>query len=450
MKSLLFAAVADDDTGATDLAGMLRDQGIRVIVAFNGATPEQLDRWTSDADAVILGTASRSISRQDAFDRTRDAINLLRPLNPRVLFVKYCSTFDSTSTGNIGPSIQAALAACGEQFTIALPALPVLNRTTYLGHHFVGRQLLSESSMRDHPLNPMRNSDLVSHLSTQTTLPVGLAPYSAVCGGAAALKEKFAGLAKEGVSMAIVDCITQGDAETIAEASCDMRLLTGSSALGSVLPNVWIRKGWWTPPAAPLPAPQRDTGGRGFLVVAGSCSMATRAQNENLKAHGGHAIPVDPISLVTNLAASDDIAHRISEAIEKRMTCLVETTSASFDADAIHRWRIQTGLSVEEVGARISHGLATLVQKVLDRVGPEGLIVAGGETSSTLCRALGFGALSVGPQIEPGVPVCVSLGERRLPVVLKSGNFGSADFYSRAIHSIQQLPYFENTERSRE
>jgi len=203
------------------------------------------------------------------------------------------------------------------------------------------------------------------------------------------------------------------------------------------------------PPDAPLTAPRRDAGGRGFLVVAGSCSVATRAQNENLKAHGGHAIPVDPISLVTNLEAFNEIASRISEAIEKRMTCLVETTSASSDADAIYRWRIQTGLSVEEVGARISQGLATLVQKVLNRVGPEGLIVAGGETSSTLCRALGFGALNVGPQIDPGVPVCVSLGEPRLPIVLKSGNFGSADFYSRAIHAIQRLPYFESGESSR-
>jgi len=164
MTRPVFCAVADDDTGATDLAGMLSEEGLRTVLVVDG-DPE---RWSAGYDAVVLGAGSRALPAGEAYLRTREATRKLRSLAPRVIEIKYCSTFDSTTEGNIGPSLDAAMDELAEQFTVALPALPVNGRTTYMGHHFVRRQLLSASPMRDHPLTPMRNPDLVSHLQSQT------------------------------------------------------------------------------------------------------------------------------------------------------------------------------------------------------------------------------------------------------------------------------------------
>ena len=174
MSAPVFCAVADDDTGATDLAGMLSEEGLRTVLVVDG-NPE---RWSAGYDAVILGIGSRALPCAEAYARTRDAVRKLRSLAPRVIEIKYCSTFDSTAEGNIGPSIDAAMDELGEPFTVALPALPVNGRTTYMGHHFVHRQLLSESPMRNHPLTPMRNPDLVSHLQSadQTAGGAGAVP----------------------------------------------------------------------------------------------------------------------------------------------------------------------------------------------------------------------------------------------------------------------------------
>lgn len=441
MSSVILAAVADDDTGATDLAGMLQEQGVRTIVVFDGTTPEQLASWAADADAVILGTAARSVPRDVAYERTRAATRLLQSLDPRVMFVKYCSTFDSTAEGNIGASIEAALHATGESFTIAVPALPILGRTTYQGYHFVGQKLLSDSPMRNHPLNPMTNSNLVSHLSSQTALKPDLADYRAVSAGPDALRLRFAELQNSGVGVALVDCISQADVQTIAEAAMGMRLLTGSSALASVLPGVWARTGWWQTPACSLPLPARDRGGSGFLIVAGSCSVATQAQNKDLKSRGCVSIAIDPVSLCNGLTVPEDTIVAAIRALQDGRTCLVQSTSDRAEAEAVQAWADEGGISSIEAGERISRGLAEVTRHLLDHVRPEGLILAGGETAGTTCRVLGLGCLTVGPPIDPGVPVCVSIAGSRLPVVLKSGNFGGDDFYCKAVEAIRRLPY---------
>src|SRR5215213_9565273 len=241
---LLFGAVADDDTGASDLAGMLAEQRLRTLLVIDLPEQSRFDEWSEGHHAVILAEGTRNLRPANARDRTRSAIRLLKSRDPRAFQIKYCSTFDSTPEGNIGPTVDAALEELCEEFTVALPALPVNGRTTYRGYHFVHDQLLSDSPMRDHPLTPMTNANLVEHLARQTSRRVGLAPYEAVEAGADELKRRFERLRAEGVSIAIVDCLSDAHVETICRAAADMRLVTGGSAFGQGLPAVWRERGW--------------------------------------------------------------------------------------------------------------------------------------------------------------------------------------------------------------
>src|SRR5919206_5017811 len=200
---LLFAAVADDDTGASDLAGMLACEGLRTLLVIDLPAQSRLVGWSEGYHAVVMAEGTRNLKPGEARSRTCAALRLLRPREPRVFQIKYCSTFDSTPEGNIGPSVDAALEELNEDFTVALPALPVNGRTTYQGYHFVHERLLSDSPMREHPLTPMTEANLVKHLSSQTTRRVGLAPYDSVEAGADELRRRFERLRDDGVSVAV-------------------------------------------------------------------------------------------------------------------------------------------------------------------------------------------------------------------------------------------------------
>lgn len=415
--SPVFCAAADDDTGATDLAGMLSEEGLRTVLVVDG-DPK---RWSAGYDAVIVGTGSRALPAAEAYSRTRDAVRKLRALAPRVIQIKYCSTFDSTAEGNIGSSIDAAMDELGEPFTVALPALPVNGRTTYMGHHFVYRQLLSASPIRDHPLTPMRNPDLVTHLQSQTKRRVGLVTYPVS-------RAKLDAVCGEGVQVAILDCISDADLQHVSEAIAHLPLITGSSAPAMKLPAIWSREGWWVP--AEREPRRTHSGGRGFLVVAGSCSEATRRQNEWLEGQGAQIVVLDPIALATGVPLPSLPIGR---------DCLIRTAASRTDIERVGRWASEEGISSNEAGLRIAYAIAKLVLGVVNRCLPAGLIVAGGETSSAICRTLGFGALEVGRNIEPGVPLCFPLSGFHVPLVLKSGNFGSTGFYGNAIDSIKRL-----------
>lgn len=420
-----FSAVADDDTGATDLAGMLAGRGMHTVLLLDQPPPSDFERWTYNADAVLIGTASRSISPGEAYRKTRDAVRLLSSLQPQVLAVKYCSTFDSTPLGNIGPSIDAAMDETGEKFTVALPALPVNKRTTYMGHHFVGQQLLSDSSMKNHPLNPMTNSNLIEHLQSQTQRRVGLIAYPDVQAGATGIGRRMAQLAGEGVEIAIVDCTSEHDLQTISQGLENMFLVTGSSALGIYLPRSWQEK-------APVSLPAvKASDGSGFLVVAGSYSEATRRQNEWLAANGATTHTLDALSLARGCEIA--LAPAVQDTLRAGGTCLLRV---SRDRERVQECFLREGTTAIEAGERIAAGLAQLIRAVVSKVRPKGLVLAGGETSSIIARALGFRALQVGTNIEPGVPVCVTLSEPAIPVVFKSGNFGGDDFYRRAMDAM--------------
>ncbi len=425
--AIRFAAVADDDTGATDLAGMLADRGMRAVLLMDEPWREDFDRWTRDADAVVMGTASRSASSAAAYEGTLRAVRLLKTIDPQFLQVKYCSTFDSTSQGNIGCSIDAAMDETDEQFTVALPAFPVNGRTTYMGYHFVGQQLLSDSPMRNHPLNPMSNPNLVAHLQSQTKRRVGLASYPDVKQGAARIRDRLAQLRTDGVEIAMIDCTSEEDLRNICDSISDMRLVTGSSALAMHLPLSWTG-------SKPV-YPKRRSGGRGFLVVAGSCSPATQRQNAWLAAHGAVVITLEALDLADG-SMPNSVLTPVCEELAAGGTCLLQTST---DTDRVHEYFRAQNRTEMEAGEKIARSLATFVRDVMSLILPEGLIVAGGETASVLSRVLGFGALAAGPNIEPGIPVCVTLAG--LPVVLKSGNFGSESFYRRAIETIRGLEY---------
>lgn len=433
----LIAAIADDDTGATDLAGMLTGEGIRTVVVLQSVDAALLRKYSDSVDAVIIGTGSRSITRQEAYDRTYAAVQALLPLNPQLVAVKYCSTFDSTPDGNIGAAIDAAMDATGESFTVAMPALPELGRTTYMGYHFVYDKLLSDSVLRDHPLNPMTNSHLASHLQSQTSRRVG-AMTGSHAQTSSIIQERLELLESEGIAIALLDCIDSDHLARNVQAISSMRLITGSSGWAMTLPQIWRRCGLLGSPAIDL-VPRRTGGGQGFLIVSGSCSETTRRQNKWIVENTDcFAIHLDAALLLESDSDQGAIAAA-TQALSVGRTCLITTTEVC-SKPALHDKANLLGLSVTACGNRIASSVASIVKIIVETALPEGLILAGGETSSVVTRSLKLDGFKVGPNIEPGVPVCVALGEPGLGIVLKSGNFGSPDFFLQACNAISDLP----------
>lgn len=445
MTDLFVGAIADDDTGAADLAGMLAEQGMRAAVGLDTVTPQLCTR-AAGCDAVVIGTASRSLQPKEAYSRTRVAARALQSLSPKRLAVKYCSTFDSTPEGNIGPSVDAAMDVTGERFTVALPALPALGRTTYMGYHFVGRQLLSDSSLRNHPLNSMKNANLLSHLSTQTSRRLGLVTFSEVQNGPASVRSALHRLQQERVEIALLDCVDQEQLRVLGEAICDMRLFTGSSAWGMVLPEIWREGHTWIP--SENRGIFRAPGGSGFLLVNGSCSEASLRQNTWAADQGWQRFELDAISLAQGEIPATDIIVHAGNVLAAGEPCLLTTQGSS--RQQVQEWSLQHGVSSISAGEEVSATLARTAARIIGRCVPQGLILAGGETSSVLMRALRLGGLLVGPPVAPGVPVCVSLAQPALGLVLKSGNFGAEDFFGRAITAIRSIALKPISEQKRD
>jgi uncharacterized protein YgbK (DUF1537 family) len=436
MESLIFAAVADDDTGASDLAGMLAERGVRTLLVIDLPASAQFAEWSRGFDAVVLAEATRNLPAPAAYERTRAAVRLLLERRPRLFQIKYCSTFDSTDEGNIGPSVDAALDELGEEFTVALPALPVNGRTTYQGYHFVHGQLLSDSPMSRHPLTPMTDPNLVGLLGRQTRRKVGLAPYAAVEAGVEALRARLASLRAEGVNVALVDCLHEGHLRTIGRATEGLRLVTGSSAFGMCLPDLWRERGLLRETSEGWRPPVKEAGGAGCLLVAGSCSEATRRQNGWLTERGAAFEQLAAPDLVAGRLDAAGIVRRARAELDAGRHFLLTTSAEAEDVRRVQEWGAGEGLTTAALGEALSYALADLALEVLSKGPAGGLVVAGGETSGAACRRLGLGALRVGRNIEPGVPLCFSLGRFRLPVVLKSGNFGGEDFYGKALGAV--------------
>ncbi len=400
---MLLGAIADDYTGGSDLAGMLAERGVRTLMHFG--VPDEPLRGSYDAAVVCL--KSRSIAAAEAREMSARALAWLQSAGARQIQFKYCSTFDSTVAGNIGPVLEELLTRLNVPLSVVVPALPVNGRTQYLGHLFVNGVPLAESPMRHHPLNPMTDSNLVRHLAAQTSSRVGLIPLPVVQSGAAAIRQLTAQLTHEGVRMALVDAVSESDLAAIAEAIVDSPLISGGSGIAAHLPAFWRLEA-----AVPAPASLATGSNGGVLMIAGSCSAATLDQ---LQRYGGTAIHFE------------GAAGQTAGLLERTGRALVYSSAPP-----------ERRLPAASAGA-IEKTLARLAVDMVNNHGVRRLIVAGGETAGAVVDALGIKAVEVLRVLSPGVPALRTLGAHPLALVLKSGNFGTPDFFAEAAAYLESL-----------
>ncbi len=417
---MLLGCIADDFTGATDLANMLVRGGMRTVQTIGLPKPGQ----PIDADAVVVALKSRTIEPKAAVAESLAACRWLRAAGAKQIFFKYCSTFDSTERGNIGPVAEALMDELGARFTIACPAFPENGRSIFRGHLFVADALLSESGMEKHPLTPMTDANLVRVLQSQSTRSVGLARYDSVAQGAAALSARFAQLQAEGIGMAIVDALSDADLRTIGQACADFDLITGGSGVAIGLPDNFVRRGLLqhTVAAATLEHPKGLS-----LVISGSCSRATQAQ----VAHWQRTRPslrIDPLALDSGEPVVERAVQWLNEHLPQG-AALVYATSSPEEVQ-----RVQTALGVARAGHLVEQALANIAQAGI-RQGVRRLVVAGGETSGAVVQSLGIARLRIGAQIDPGVPWTLAQADDApaISLALKSGNFGTEDFFTKAL-----------------
>ena len=378
-------------------------------------------QFAGDSDAIVIASKTRSAPVQEAVDSSVQALRWLRNEGCRQFFFKYCSTFDSTSHGNIGPVAEALMDELGGTFTIACPAFPANGRTVYNGHLFVGDMLLEETSMRSHPLTPMTNSNLVLLLQAQCNKKVGLIRYSAVREGSLAISESIRAEQANGVQLAIVDAICESDLRQIAKASQHLPLWTGASGLAIGLADVFRHQGLLNSTAQPE---RLDPVVGLSAILSGSCSEMTQRQ-VNWMAQRAPALHLDPRLLVRD----PDCAASAVEWARSHMHSGPVLISTTGDAEAVKA--VQSDIGVDRAGTTIERCLAEIAQGLVAN-GVRRLIVAGGETSGAVLAALGVARLRIGPCIDPGVHWAVCDDEPRLALALKSGNFGTEDFFERA------------------
>ena len=425
-SGLKLGCIADDFTGATDLANNLVRSGMRVVQTIGVPTTP----LTADVDAVVVALKSRTVPKAEAIAQSLEALKWLQAQGsegrvPQIYF-KYCSTFDSTPDGNIGPVTEALMNALDTDFTIATPAFPDNGRTVFKGYLFAGNVLLNESGMQNHPLTPMQDANLVRVMQAQTQRKVGLIDYKTVAQGEAAIRERISALRTEGVGVAIVDATSNADLLLLGPALKDMPLITAGSGVAIGLPTNFGLKP--SLQASHLPAASGMQ-----AVVSGSCSVATNAQVAHFKATGRPALAIDPASLMKG--QSKAVVQQVlawAAPLLKDGPVLVYSTA---EPEAVKQ--VQAQLGVAEAGALVEHALAAVSRGLVD-LGVQQLVVAGGETSGACVQALGIAQLQIGPQIDPGVPWCHSSSAAGgLHIALKSGNFGSDDFFTKAFGALQ-------------
>ncbi|HWI14397.1 MAG TPA: 3-oxo-tetronate kinase [Burkholderiales bacterium] len=415
---MLLGCIADDFTGATDLANNLVRGGMRTIQTIG--TPEApLD---DDVDAAVVALKSRTLPAAEAVAQSLAALKWLQSSGCRQFYFKYCSTFDSTPAGNIGPVTEALLDALGADFTIACPAFPENKRTVFKGYLFAGDVLLNESGMQHHPLTPMKDANLVRVLQAQTRRTVGLVPYDIVARGEESIRERFAELRKGGVAMAVVDAISDADLMSIGRAVRDLPLVTAGSGVAIGLPQNFVAQGLLQTQgsASRLPA---IAGHR--AIVSGSCSVMTNRQVAHFIKRGGDAYALDALQLAAGGGEVERVIQWAAARLQ-RAPVLVYST-----AEPARVKEIQARLGVAGGSALIEQALSDIARGLV-AAGVKQLVVAGGETSGAVVGALGIRALRIGPQIDPGVPWTCTLGDAPMLLALKSGNFGAEDFFTRA------------------
>ncbi|MEZ2129595.1 MULTISPECIES: 3-oxo-tetronate kinase [unclassified Sinorhizobium] len=409
---VLVGCVADDFTGATDVANIFARGGLKATVVIGIPADDR----EIDADAIVVALKTRTIAKKAAVEESLSALRWLRERGAEKFFFKYCSTFDSTAEGNIGPVTDALLAELGENFTIACPAFPANARTIYKGNLFVGDVPLNESGMRNHPLTPMTDANLLRVLAPQTNAEVSGCYYDTVKLGAAAIGKWREGANKGAPQIAVVDAISDGDLVAIASGFGGLKLFTGASGLAYGLTH-FLGQGQ---DRREEPLALGREGHR--AVISGSCSVATNGQVAvMLVDHEGFRVDV------SSLAEGHDVVGEALDWSFKRLGRKPLLFYATAKPDEVKA--NQSRMGVSESGDLVEKALSEIARKLVEN-GVNELIVAGGETSGAVVKSLGVDQLAIGNEIAPGVPwVGATSNGRQLSLALKSGNFGGPRFF---------------------
>jgi uncharacterized protein YgbK (DUF1537 family) len=421
---MLLGVIADDFTGASDIANTLAkgaagSPGMAVTQYFgipsNAAEPQ--------CEAGVVSLKSRSIPAGEAIDLSLKALDwLLRQGCTQIVF-KYCSTFDSTPEGNIGPVGEALADALDVKGVVACPAFPATGRTLYQGHLFVHDRLLNESGLENHPLNPMTDADLRRWLERQAQSPVGLVPWSLVRKGAAAVKSALDEAGRRGDKLVIVDALTEDDLIAIGKACAATPLITGGSGIAMALPANFDAAGKLNSGNAAW------RGVRGpEAILAGSCSTATRRQVE----HHAARHPVFAIDAEAVIAGKLEPGAIVAFMQQNRGRQPLAYSSSS--PDEVNAVQARHG---RENSARALEQFFEKTARALVESGVRRLVVAGGETSGAAVSGLALDAVTIGPEIDPGVPALRTLGQDKMALALKSGNFGSENFFAKALDRLE-------------
>jgi len=410
--------IADDFTGASDIANTLAKGGLSTI--------QFLGLQTGDApagcEAGVVALKTRSIAAADAVAQSKQAFGWLKKQGCTQFVFKYCSTFDSTPEGNIGPVGEMLARELGVYGVLACPAFPTTGRTVYQGHLFVGDRLLNESGLENHPLNPMTDSDIRRWLAKQSKEPVGLVPWSIVRQGGAALRKALEEAAARKERLVIVDAVSDDDLLTIGDACAEAPLLTGGSGIALGLPRNFIKRGLASGKGSAFRGAQGPE-----AILAGSCSKATL---EQIDVHrGAHpALPIGVGDVMSGSVGPKDLVKFIRD--NKGKAPIV------FSSDRPERVReVQDKFGREKVAHKLDALFAETARDLVEG-GVSRLVVAGGETSGAVVSALKLKALSIGPEIDPGVPALGTTEGAPLALALKSGNFGAKDFFDKALRTL--------------
>ena len=420
----VLGCIADDVTGATDLAINLVQGGMRVVQLLgvpDTATLQQANGF----DAVVVALKTRSISKSAAIKQSLAALTSLQHLNVSRFYFKYCSTFDSTEAGNIGPVAEAIMSQLGVDHTVFCPAFPKAHRTVYLGHLFVGDALLNESGMENHPLNPMRDANLVRFLGKQSTKPVGLFGYDNYTAAPRTFVDRLQSLASAGEKLIVTDVCSDDQLRQLANGVGGLPFVTGGSGLARYLPDAYRALGVL---ASETYVPVFPNAAGRALIVAGSCSKATNGQVAWMQGK----CPVWPVDVAAVMADARSESEKIlswAAACDPADPLLLYTT-----AEPEQVKEVQNQFGRESVAFALESFLATVTKSLVALEDVRRLVIAGGETSGAVVKELGIRALTIGPEICVGVPWTEGLAnEATLALALKSGNFGEPDFFQTAL-----------------
>ncbi|WP_316863246.1 3-oxo-tetronate kinase [uncultured Cohaesibacter sp.] len=419
---MLIGVIADDFTGASDIANTLAkglpNEGGLSVLQYLGVPDEPAD---PEVEAAVIALKTRTIAVEDAVKQSLAALDWLKAQGCRQILFKYCSTFDSTQDGNIGPVAEALAQALDVSGVVACPAFPTLGRSVYQGHLFVGDRLISESGMRNHPLTPMTDPDLRRWLSLQCKTPVGLVDAGTIHLGSEAVREALSMASQRGETLVITDTVTDDDLLTLGKALDGTRMITGGSGIALGLPHNFIRQGLATgkrPPTAGQDGPG--------IILAGSCSGATRGQID-YHTRRYPSLRVTAKDAMREVITPESLVEFFSENLSKSPLVYSSDTPEEVTRAQKEYGRERVSAQLESLFAQAA---ALAAEKGFNRI-----VVAGGETSSAVALRLKTGPLRIGAEIDPGVPILLGR-DRPIALALKSGNFGTVDFFEKALEAL--------------